>query len=116
RRSPRVPPPAASPPRAVQDLCPLAALRPRLATTRVTSPPALTTGASPVLGVVGESSWPRSRTFMQERDSAVPRMQLVAVAESSDPTPLCRPDVFNEILAAFLSGRPVAARPGITVG
>ncbi len=102
--------------RAVQDLRPLDALKTRLAINLVNYPPALNTGAFPVLGVVGESSWPRSRTFMQEMDSAVPRMQLVEVAESSDPTPLCRPDVFNEILADFLSGRPVAARPGITVG
>lgn len=102
--------------RAVQDLRPLDALKTRLAINLVNYPPALNAAAYPVLGVVGESSWPRSRTFMQEMDAAVPRMRLVGVAEAGDPTPLCRPDVFNEILADFLSGRPVAPRPGITAG
>ncbi|HLS74552.1 MAG TPA: hypothetical protein VK046_12325 [Actinomycetaceae bacterium] len=56
--------------RAVQDLRPLDALKTRLAINLVNYPPALNAAAFPVLGVVGESSWPRSRTFMQEMDAA----------------------------------------------
>lgn len=91
--------------KAVTRLRPLDALKTRWAINLVHYPPALNAADYPVLGVVGESSWPRSLTFMQELRAAVPRTQLVRVAEANDPTPLCRPEVFDEILAAFLEDR-----------
>lgn len=87
---------------AVGNLRPLDAFKTRGAITLVNYLPALNRADYPVLGVVGESSWLRSQTFMEELTSAVPRAQLVRVADSYDPTPLCRPEIFNEILAAFL--------------
>ena len=88
--------------RAVSRLRPLDALKTRLAINLVNYPPALNRADYPVLGVVGEDSWPRSVTFMEELRRAVPRTRLVRVPDATDPTPLCQPDVFNDILGAFL--------------
>lgn len=87
---------------AVSRLRPMDALKTRLAINLVNYPPALNRAHYPVLGVVGEDSWPRSITFMEELRRAVPRTRLVRVPDSTDPTPLCQPAAFNEILAAFL--------------
>ncbi|WP_193104316.1 alpha/beta fold hydrolase [Brachybacterium sp. FME24] len=87
---------------AVRSLRPLDAFKTRWAINLVNYLPALNRADYPVLGVVGDSSWPRSQTFMEELAAAVPRVQLVHVADSCDPTPLCRPEFFDEILAAFL--------------
>lgn len=88
--------------RAVTDLRPWDALKTRLAITLVQYTPALNAADYPLLGVVGESSWPRSITFMEELRRAVPRTRIARIADSSDPSPLCRPEAFNEVLAAFL--------------
>ena len=89
---------------AVMRLRPLDALKTRWAINLVNYPPALSAASYPILGVVGESSWPRSITFMEELRSAVPRTRLVRVPESNDPTPLCQPHAFNAILSDFLAG------------
>lgn len=94
---------------AVGALRPLDALKTRWAISFVNYLPALSAGSYPILGVVGESSWPRSLTFMEELQRAVPRTTLVRVPNSNDPTPLCQPDVFNAILADFLQAQ---AAPG----
>lgn len=90
---------------AVTKLRPLDALKTRCAINLVNYPPALGAETYPVLGVVGEDSWPRSMTFMEELQRAVPRTRLVRVADSNDPTPLCQPAAFNAILSAFLDDR-----------
>ncbi|WP_420112449.1 alpha/beta fold hydrolase [Pseudactinotalea sp.] len=87
---------------AVMELRPIDALKSRCAINLVNFPPALNAANYPILGVVGENSWPRSIRFMEELQRAVPRTQLVRVANSNDPTPLCQPDAFNDILAEFL--------------
>lgn len=87
---------------AVSRLRPVDALKTRLAINLVNYPPALNRQDYPILGVVGEDSWPRSTTFMEELRRDVPRTRLVRVPDSTDPTPLCQPAVFNEILGAFL--------------
>lgn len=66
-------------------------------------PEALNTANYPILAVVGEESWPRSMTFMQELHADVPRSRLVRIPESNDPTPLCQPDAFNDVLAEFFT-------------
>lgn len=78
------------------------ALKTRCAINLVDYTPALNAADYPILGVVGENSWPRSITFMEELRRAVPRTRLIRVADSNDPTPLCQPDAFNTILAEFL--------------
>lgn len=88
---------------AVTRLRPVDALKTRLAITLVNYPPALNAADFPILAVVGESSWPRSLTFMEELRRAAPRVRLVRVPDSNDPTPLCRPEEFNAALAAFLA-------------
>ncbi|BBG02197.1 MULTISPECIES: alpha/beta fold hydrolase [Pseudonocardia] len=90
---------------AVTRLRPLDALKTRCAINLVNYPPALNAAEYPILGVVGENSWPRSITFMEELRRAVPRTRLVRVADSNDPTPLCQPDAFNAVLADFLDAR-----------
>lgn len=88
---------------AVTRLRPLDALKSRCAINLVNYPPALNVANYPILGIVGDSSWPRSITFMEELQHAVPRTRLIRVADSNDPTPLCQPDAFNAILAEFLN-------------
>lgn len=78
------------------------ALKTRCAINLVDYSPALNAADYPILSVVGENSWPRSITFMEELRRAVPRTRLIRVADSNDPTPLCQPDAFNTILAEFL--------------
>lgn len=87
---------------AVMRLRPLDAFKTRCAITHVNYPPALNAANYPILGIVGENSWPRSVTFMEELRSAVPRTRLIRIADSNDPTPLCQPDTFNDILENFL--------------
>ena len=87
---------------AVMRLRPLDALKTRCAINLVNYPPALNAADYPILGVVGENSWPRSITFMEELQQAVPRTRLIRVPDSNDPTPLCQPEAFNTILAEFL--------------
>lgn len=87
---------------AVTRLRPVDALKSRCAINLVNYPPALNAADYPVLGIVGESSWPRSITFMEELQRAVPRTRLVRLPDANDPTPLCRPDAFNDVLAGFL--------------
>lgn len=94
---------------AVGDLRPLDAFKTRWAINLVNYLPALNRADYPVLGVVGDSSWPRSQTFMEELTSAVPRAQLVRVADSSDPTPLCQSGIFDEVLSAFLEDEALPA-------
>lgn len=72
---------------AVTRLRPLDALKTRCAITLVNYPPALSAADYPILAVVGEHSWPRSVTFMDELRRAVPRTRLIRVADSNDPTP-----------------------------
>lgn len=86
----------------VTRLRPFDALKTQCAINLVNYPPALNAANYPILGVVGEDSWPRSITFMEELQRAVPRTRLIRVAESNDPTPLCQPAAFNAILADFL--------------
>ncbi|WP_147918532.1 alpha/beta fold hydrolase [Ruania zhangjianzhongii] len=88
---------------AVTRLRPLDALKTRCAINLVNYPPALNAANYPILGVVGENSWPRSLTFMEELRRAVPRTHLIRVPDSNDPTPLCQPEAFNAILADFLN-------------
>lgn len=88
---------------AVSLLRPLDALKTRLAINLVNYPPALDEADYPILGIVGDASWPRSITFMEELRGAVVRTQLVRIADSNDPTPLCQPEAFNDTLRAFLS-------------
>lgn len=95
---------------AVERLRPVDAVKTRLAINLVHYTLALNAADYPILGVVGESSWPRSLTFMRELRSDVPRTSLVQVADANDPTPLCRPRAFNDVLAAFLDGREVPDR------
>lgn len=90
---------------AVTRLRALDAFKSRWAISLVNYPPALNAADYPILGVVGESSWPRSIAFMEELRSAVPRARLIRVADSNDPTPLCRPDEFNALLSDFLAAR-----------
>lgn len=87
---------------AVAAIRPLDAFKTRLAITLVHYTAALADADHPVLGVVGEASWPRSITFMEELRDAVPRTELVRIADSNDPTPLCRPAEFNRVLRGFL--------------
>ena len=87
---------------AVMRLRPFDALKTRCAINLVNYTPALNAADYPILGVVGENSWPRSITFMEELQHAVPRTHLIRLADSNDPTPLCQPDAFNTILAEFL--------------
>lgn len=87
---------------AVARIRPLDAFKTRLSITLVDYTAALGDAAYPVLGVVGEESWPRSITFMEELRDAVPRTELVRIDGSNDPSPLCRPVEFNRILRRFL--------------
>lgn len=87
---------------AVSSMRGLDILKTRLAINLVNFPHALNRWEYPVLAVVGESSWPRSITFMKELRQAVPRTRLISVPRSNDPTPLCRPEEFNAVLAEFL--------------
>ena len=89
--------------KAVTRLRPLDALKSRWAINLVNYPPALNAATYPILGVVGEDSWPRSIAFMEELQRAVPRTHLIRVADSNDPTPLCQPEAFNAILTEFLN-------------
>lgn len=87
---------------AVTRLRSIDAFKSRLAISLVNYSHALKASNFPVLAVVGESSWPRSIAFMEELRRAVPRTRLIRVPDSNDPTPLCQPDTFNDILAEFL--------------
>lgn len=84
---------------AVTRLRAIDALKTRWAITLVNYPPALNAATYPILAVVGEESWPRSMTFMQELQADVPRARLVRIPASNDPTPLCQPDAFNDAVA-----------------
>lgn len=92
--------------RAVAGIRPLEAFKTRLAITLVSYTDALASASFPILAVVGEQSWPRSVRFMEELCEAVPRAMLVRIPESNDPTPLCRPEAFNDVLTAFLHDTP----------
>lgn len=87
---------------AVGELRAVDALKTRLAINLVNYTDALDAATYPILGVVGEDSWPRSVTFMEELRRGVPRTQLVRIADSNDPTPLCRAGEFNDVLREFL--------------
>ncbi|MGO2520857.1 MAG: alpha/beta fold hydrolase [Microbacterium sp.] len=88
---------------AVTRLRAIDALKTRCAITLVAYPKTLNAATFPILAVVGTESWPRSMTFMQELHAVVPRTRLLRVPESNDPTPLCQPNAFNELLAKFLT-------------
>lgn len=88
---------------AVTRLRPIDAFKTRLSINLVSYVSALNDAAYPVLGIVGEESWPRSVTFMEELCHAVPRTQLIRIPDSNDPTPLCQADKFNQVLRMFLS-------------
>lgn len=88
---------------AVARIRPWDAFTTRVAITLVSYTDALEKADFPVLAVVGEESWPRSVTFMEELRDAVPRTRLVRIARSNDPTPLCRPAEFNDVLRTFLA-------------
>jgi len=55
----------------------------------------------PVLGVVGDLTRTGVR-LMRRATSPIPGARLEIVADSFDPTNLCRPEEFNRMLAAFL--------------
>lgn len=102
--------------RSMDALRPWQALRTRNAINLVHYPPAIAGESYPVEFVVGLRSWWRSVRFAEEFVAAVPRATLVRVADSNDPTPLCRPEVFNRLLADFV-GRCVRRRdPDSSVG
>ncbi|ASO21674.1 pimeloyl-ACP methyl ester carboxylesterase [Actinoalloteichus hoggarensis] len=88
------------------------ALKTRLAINLVNFVPGLRSADFPVLAVVGADSWPRSGTFTAELRRAVPRTAVVRIPDSTDPSSLCRPELFNEILARFLRDEPVGTAPG----
>lgn len=87
---------------AVASLRPVDAPKTRLAITLVNYTPALKRATYPVLGVVGEDSWRRSMTYMEELRQVIPRTQLKRIADSTDPNPLCQVDTINEVLRDFL--------------
>ncbi|AOS63796.1 alpha/beta fold hydrolase [Actinoalloteichus hymeniacidonis] len=78
------------------------ALKTRLAINLVNFVPALGAASFPILAVVGEDSWPRSMRFAAELRSAVPRTTVVRIPDSADPSTLCQPARFNEVLQRFL--------------
>lgn len=55
----------------------------------------------PTLGIVGSTS-PPLVTYMERLTAAIPGARLERIADSFDPSNLCRPDEFNRVLATFL--------------
>lgn len=88
--------------RSIRTLRHVDAMRTRIAITPVDFRAALRRLEAPILGVVGGASWWRSGECMAELAAAVPAMRLVRIPDANDPTPLCRPAVFDAVLAAFL--------------
>lgn len=68
----------------------------------VNYPPMPAVGNYPITVVVGENSWWRSDRYAAELVAAVPRASLIRVPDSADPTPLCQPEAFTEIVAECL--------------
>ncbi len=83
---------------AVRSLRPWQAFYTRNAINLVNYLPAITLANYPVWFVLGEDSWWRSERFATEFAAAVPRAKLIRVPDSADPTPLCQPETFNDIL------------------
>lgn len=90
---------------AVTRLRAIDALKTRCAIILANYTAALNAANFPILAIVGEESWPRSMTFMQELQFDVPRTRLMRIPASNDPTPLCQPDAFNDAVAQFLDER-----------
>ncbi|APU16456.1 MULTISPECIES: alpha/beta fold hydrolase [Actinoalloteichus] len=88
------------------------ALKTRLAINLVNFVPGLRATTFPILAVVGEDSWPRSITFVEELRRRVPRTTVARIPDSTDPSSLCRPALFNEVLGRFLRDEPVATARG----
>ena len=57
---------------------------------------------APTLGIVGDTS-PVLVELMRRLVDAVPAARLELVADSFDPTPLCQPEQFDDLLANFLA-------------
>ena len=76
--------------------------RVRRAINRADYVPRLAELTVPTLGVVGDDS-PVLLELMHRFVDAVPGASLEIVADSFDPTPLCQPERFDEVLAAFLA-------------
>ena len=85
--------------------------RMRLAINRIDYRPRLHQVDCPVLGIVGDES-EQLIELMRGLIDATEHGRLEVLTDSFDPSNLCQPERFNELLAAFLSELDWAERPG----
>ncbi len=79
-------------------------MKTRLAINHIDYLPELYEITIPTLCAVGGTSWPLSISFMQKTANAIPGCdRLHIIPDSYDPSNLCQPDAFNELLYSFLS-------------
>lgn len=73
----------------------------RLAINGIDYTPSLHRIKCPTMGIVGDRS-PIAVQLMQTLVDAIPDARLKVVTDSFDPTNLCQPNLFNQLLARFL--------------